>query len=132
MCVRRHRHRLHWCAEAAERMMKTWRNTMKTANDLNDIHPKPAHGRGSEPPSHGRGGGGADDRPPPPPRTRKLRKIATSGKRRWIGRGKFYKKYLDHFLIRSNLRSQGVKRGQIRCFIYGLRLLVDVHLLAIK
>ena len=44
---------------------------------------------------------------------RKLRKIAASGKRRWIGRGKFYKKYLDHFLIRSNLRSQGVKKGQI-------------------
>ena len=50
---------------------------------------------------------------PPPQRTRKLRKIATSGKRRWIGRGKFYKKYLDHFLIRSNLRSQGVKKGEI-------------------
>ena len=32
-----------------------------------------------------------------PQRTRKLRKIATSGKRRWIGRGKFYIKYLDHF-----------------------------------
>ena len=44
---------------------------------------------------------------PPPQRTRKLRKIATSDKRRWIGRGKFYKKYLDHFLIRSNLRLQG-------------------------
>ena len=41
-----------------------------------------------------------DDRPPPQG-TRKLRKIAASGKRRWIGRGKFYKKYLDHFLIRS-------------------------------
>ena len=53
------------------------------------------------------GGGGADDRPPQ--RTRKLRKIATSGKLRWIGRDKFYKKYLDHFLIRSNLRLQGVK-----------------------
>ena len=24
----------------------------------------PAHGRGSEPPSHGRGGGGVDDGPP--------------------------------------------------------------------
>ena len=53
------------------------------------------------------GGGGGW---PPPQGTRKLRKIATSGKRRWIGRGKFYKKYLDHFLIRSNLRSQGVKK----------------------
>ena len=50
---------------------------------------------------------GADERPQ---RTRKLRKIATSGKRRWIGRGKFYKKYIDDFLIRSNLRSQGVKK----------------------
>ena len=30
----------------------------------------------------------------PPQRTRKLRKVATSGKRRWIGRGKFYKKIL--------------------------------------
>ena len=40
-------------------------------------------------------GGGADD--PPPQRTRKLIKIATNGKRRWIGRDKFYKKYLDHF-----------------------------------
>ena len=47
---------------------------------------------------------------PPPQRTRKLIKITTSGKRRWIGRDKFYKKYLDHFLIRSNLRSQGVKK----------------------
>ena len=56
-------------------------------------------------------GGGADDRPPQ--RTRKLRKIATSGKGCWIGRGKFYKKYLDHFLIKSNLRSQEVKKGQI-------------------
>ena len=42
--------------------------------------------------------------------TRKLRKIATSGKRRWIGRGKFYKIVLA-FLIRSNLRSQGVKKS---------------------
>ena len=58
----------------------------------------------------GRGGGG-DDRPPQ--RTRKLRKIATSGKRRWIGRGKFYKKYLYHFLTRSNLRSQGSKRSNL-------------------
>ena len=33
------------------------------------------------------GGGGADDRSPQ--RTQKLRKIATSGKRRWIDRGKF-------------------------------------------
>ena len=32
-----------------------------------------------------------------PQRTRKLRKIATSGKRRSIDRGKFYKKSLDHF-----------------------------------
>ena len=47
---------------------------------------------------------------PPPQITRKLRTKATSGKGRWIGRGKFYKKYLDHFLIRSNLRSQGVKK----------------------
>ena len=43
---------------------------------------------------------------PPPQRTRILRKIAKSGKRRSIGRGKFYKKYPDNFLIRSNLRSQ--------------------------
>ena len=42
-----------------------------------------------------------------------LREIATSGKRRSIGRGKFYKKYLDHFSISSNLRSQGLKEGQI-------------------
>ena len=64
---------------------------------------------GSEPPSHGRGGRMTA---PPPQRTRKLRKIATSGKRRWIGRGKFYnKKNSDHFLISSNLRSQGVKKG---------------------
>ena len=46
-------------------------------------------------------------------RTRKLRKIAKSGKRRSIGRGEFYKKYLDHFIIRPNLRSQVVKKGQI-------------------
>ena len=46
---------------------------------------------------------------PPPPDNSKTKKIATSGKRRRIDRGKFYKKYLDHFLIRSNLRSQGVK-----------------------
>ena len=39
--------------------------------------------------SHLRTAGGGDDRPPQ--RTRKLRKITTSGKRRWIGRGKFYK-----------------------------------------
>ena len=50
---------------------------------------------GSEPPSHGRGGGRMTALPQ---RTRKLRKIATSGKRRWIGRDKFYKKYLDNFL----------------------------------
>ena len=47
---------------------------------------------------------------PPPQRSPKLRKIATSGKRRSIGRGKFYKTCSDHFLIRSNLRSQGVKK----------------------
>ena len=52
------------------------------------------------------GGGGADDRPPP--ENSKTKKIATSGKR--IGRGKFYQKYLDHFLIWSNLRSQGSKK----------------------
>ena len=34
-------------------------------------------------------GGGADAAPPQI--TQKLRKIATSGKQRWIGRGKFYK-----------------------------------------
>ena len=61
--------------------------------------------------SHFRTAGGKDR--PLPLRTRKLRKITTSGKRRWIGRGKFYKKILDHFLIRSNLRPQGVKKGQI-------------------
>ena len=38
---------------------------------------------------HTAGGGGADTRPPQI--TRKLIKIATSGKRRWIGRLKFYK-----------------------------------------
>ena len=32
-----------------------------------------------------------------PLRTRKLRKLTTSGKRRWIGRGKFYKKYSSFF-----------------------------------
>ena len=57
---------------------------------------------------------GADNRPPPPThtqRTRKLRKVAKSGKRRSISRGKFYKikKCQDHFLIRSTLRSHGVK-----------------------
>ena len=36
-----------------------------------------------------------DDRPPQ--RTRKLIKIATSGKRRWIGRGKFYKNNRSFF-----------------------------------
>ena len=72
-----------------------------------NINPRTAGGL-----SHLRTAGGADDRPPPQ-RTRKLRKIATSGERRWIGRGKFYKKYSDNFLIRSNLRSQGVKKGQI-------------------
>ena len=39
--------------------------------------------------SHLRTAGG---RIPAPQRTRKLRKIATSGKRRWIGRHNFYKK----------------------------------------
>ena len=74
---------------------------------LQSLNPRTAGGL-----SHLRtAGGGADDRPPQI--TRKLRKIATSGKGRWIGRGKFYKKYLRHFLIRSNLRSQGVKKGQI-------------------
>ena len=57
----------------------------------------PAHGRVSEPPSHGRGGGSGY--PPPPPRTRKLRKIAIRGKRRSIGRGKFYKKILRSFFF---------------------------------
>ena len=39
-------------------------------------------------------GGGGGGWPPHPRITRKLRKIATSGKRRSIGRGKFYKKIL--------------------------------------
>ena len=49
-------------------------------------------------------GGGVDDRPSQ--RTKKLRKIATSGKRRSTGRGKFYKKYSNHFLISSNFLTQ--------------------------
>ena len=44
--------------------------------------------------SHLRTAGG---RIPAPQRTRKLRKIATSGKRRSIGRDKFYQKYFDNF-----------------------------------
>ena len=56
------------------------------------------------------GGGG---RMTAPQRTRKLRKVAKSGKRRSIGTPRqVLRKYLDHFLIRSNLRSQGVKKGQ--------------------
>ena len=62
--------------------------------------------------SHLRTAGGADTASPPQ-RTRKQRKIAPSGKRCSIGCGTFYKKYSDHFFIRSNLRSYGVKKGQI-------------------
>ena len=57
-------------------------------------------------------GGGGDDRPPPQ-RTRKLRKIATSGKRRWIGRGKFYKEFLDIFWSGQIWGHREVKKGQI-------------------
>ena len=78
---------------------KTYIDLMKSLFDLN---PRTAGGL-----SHLRTAGGGGGWPPPPKRTRKLRKIATSGKRRWIGCGKFCKKYWDHFLIRSNLRSEG-------------------------
>ena len=46
-------------------------------------------------------------------RTRKLRKIAISGKRRWIGRGKFYKKDLDHFFDQVKFEVTGGQKGQI-------------------
>ena len=46
----------------------------------------------------------------PPQWGRGLRKIATSGKRRSIGRGKFYKKYSDHFLNRSNYQKLMAKK----------------------
>ena len=49
----------------------------------------------------------------PPQITRKLRKIATSGKRRSIGRGNFYKKYLDHFSLTSKLWPPGAKNCKI-------------------
>ena len=47
----------------------------------------PAHGRGSEPPSHGRGGGGGHICAPPR-LTRKLRNASTSGKKNSIGLNK--------------------------------------------
>ena len=58
------------------------------------------------------GGGGVDDRPPPQ-RTRKLRKIATNGKRRSIGRGKFYKIYSHHFFDQVKFDVTGDQKGQI-------------------
>ena len=52
------------------------------------------------------------------PWTRKLRKIATSGKRRWIGRRQFYIKYFDHFFwsgqIWGHRGSKKVKLSQNR------------------
>ena len=53
---------------------------------LERLNPRTAGGL-----SHLRTARGRMTAPPPPQRTRKLRKIATSGKRRSIGRGKFYK-----------------------------------------
>ena len=46
----------------------------------------------------------------PPPRTRKLRKIATSGKRHWIGRGKFYKKIHRSFFDQVKFEVTGGKK----------------------
>ena len=65
----------------------------------------PAHGPGL---SHLRKAGGGGQI------TRKIRTIATSGKRLSVGRGKFYKKKCSYyFLIGPNLRSQGVKKGHV-------------------
>ena len=57
-------------------------------------------------------GGGADDHHPAQ-RTRKLRKIATSGKRRSIGRGNFYKKILGSFFDQVKFEVTG-HRGSKR------------------
>ena len=72
----------------------------QTEQNKNKLSPR----TGSEPPSHGRGGGY------PPQRTRKLRKIATSGKRRWIGRRKFYKKIPRLVFDQVNFEVTGVKK----------------------
>ena len=47
---------------------------------------------------------------PPPQRTRKLRKIAKSGKRLSTGHGKFYKKILRSFFNQVKFEVTGVKR----------------------
>ena len=76
-----------------------------------DLNPRTAGGL-----SHLHTAGGADTRPPQ--RTRKLRKIATSGKRRWIGRLKFYKNTQNIFWSgqiwgrRGSERSNFLKIGQ--------------------
>ena len=63
--------------------------------------------------SQPRTGGGGVDFNPPPLRSRELRNVSRSGKRRYIGRAMFYKKQMDHFLMRSKLRSQKINKGQI-------------------
>ena len=67
----------------------------------------PPHGHLSHWATFARPGGG---RMTAPQRTRKLRKIATSGKRRWIGRGKLYNKYLNHFWSGQIWGHRGPKR----------------------
>ena len=60
-----------------------------------------------------RPGGGGGRRMTAPPENSKLRTIATSGKRGWIGRGKFYKKTLRSFFHQVKFEVTGVKKGQI-------------------
>ena len=50
---------------------------------------------------------------PPPVRSRELRNASWSGKRRYLGRAKFYKKHTDNFFMGSKLRPQEVNRCQI-------------------
>ena len=52
--------------------------------------------------------------------SRKRRNVATSGKRRWIGWDKIYKKYQDHFWVRSKTRSAEVTKLKMLRFFSDL------------
>ena len=86
-------------------MSSTTRLNPRTAGGLSHLRTAAAVRR-----SVAGGGGGSDDRPPPEnSKTKKdSEKRYTELDRPW----QVLQKYFDHFLIKSNLTSQGVKKGE--------------------